>query len=149
MLSVPTHTGDFADDDVSHVEDGVEVEDNNMYKFLKKEGEFGVFTIAQKATAEEIADATGAEHWVGEAASAFVDGEKFAENTVSADVADKLADLAQNDATGLVEAVKTLAPTETAVVQTQSTEEASRLFKNVDAISVASALRWDSLQAMI
>ena len=133
MLSAPTHTGDFADDDVSHVEDGVEVEDNNMYKFLKKEGEFGVFTIAQKATAEEIADATGAEHWVGEAASAFVDGEKFAENTVSADVADKLADLAQNDATGLVEAVKTLAPTETAVVQTQSTEEASRLFKNVDA----------------
>lgn len=62
-----------------------------------------------------------------------MDGEKFAENTVSADVADKLADLAQNDATGLVEAVKTLAPTETAVVQAQSTEEASRLFKTVDA----------------
>ena len=84
-------------------------------------------------TAEDVAEATGAEPWAAEAASAFVDGEKFAENTVSADVADKLADLAQNDATGLVEAVKTLAPTETAVVQAQSTEEASRLFKNVGA----------------
>ena len=107
MLSAPTHTGDFADDDVSHVEDGVEVEDNNMYKFLKKEGEFGVFTIAPKATAEDIAEEIGAEPWAAEAAGAYVDGEKFAENTVSADVANKLADLAQNDATGLVEAVKT------------------------------------------
>lgn len=108
-----------------------EVLDNNMYHFEKADKN-GAYNISLVETAEEIADATGAEHWIGEAAGAYVDGEKFAEGTVSADVANKLADLAQNNPTGLVEAVKTLAPTETAVVQAQSTEEASRLFKNVD-----------------
>ena len=40
--------------------------------------------------------------------------------------------MAQNDAYGLVKAIKTLAPTETSVVETNTTELTSRLFKTVD-----------------
>ena len=132
LLKATTHTGDFADEDVSHQEEGVEIPENNMYKFEKKEGEFGVFTIKKKASAQEIAEQASGQHWVGVAAGAWVDGPAFDEKLPAHDVADKLAALAQNDAFGLVRAIKTLAPTETPVVETNSTEITSRLFRTVD-----------------
>ena len=133
LLSAPAHSGDFADDDISHFEDGVNVIDNNMYKFEKKPGVFGVYTISQISTAEDVVIDAGGDGWVGDAAGAWVDGSTFEEGSVSADVADKLAALAQTDGKELIKQIKALAPTETGVVQAETSEKANRLFKVMDA----------------
>ena len=116
--------GDFTAE--HDLDDGqnIAVDKNNMYEFKKSDDEAGTYVVTKLKTAAEIAEEETLESldsWVAESASAWVDSASFAKGSISADVADKLADLAQNDATGLVEAVKTLAPTENAVVQAPPT----------------------------
>ncbi len=132
LIKAGSHNGDFADKDVSHTEEGVDVAENNMYKFIKTKGKFGVFSILQKSTAADVAKEQGARSWVANAAGAWVDEAPFAEGSSGAIAADKLAALAQHDAAGFVHNLKALAPTETAVVQNTVTEQNSILFKTVD-----------------
>ncbi len=106
--------------------------DNNMYHFEKADKN-GLYNISLVKTAEDVAKETEGENWVSDAASAWVDGKAFADDTITAAVADKLADLAQNNAERLVEEVKKIAPTETTAVLAETTENTNRLFKIVDA----------------
>ena len=131
LIKAANHTGDFADEDVTHTEEGIDIAENNMYKFIKSD-KFGVFSILQKASAEDVVKNQGARAWVADAARAWVDEDPFAESSSSAIVADKLAALAQHDAAGLVHNLKALAPTEAAVVQNTVSEQNSLLFKTVD-----------------
>ena len=105
--------------------------DNKMYHFEKADKN-GAYTITQTNSAEDVVRKNGGQRWVGKAAKAYVDGPKFKEGTVGADVANKLAALAQNDAKGLISNMKALAPTESAIVQGQAIEDVNRLFKTVD-----------------
>ena len=105
--------------------------DNNMYHFEKADKN-GNYTITQTNSGGDVVIEDGGQQWVADAASAYIDGNSFEPGTVAAEIADKLASLAQNDVDALITEIKALAPTETATVQGQSVEEASRLFKTVD-----------------
>ena len=131
LIKADSHTGDFADEDVTHTEEGIDIAENNMYKFIKTD-KFGVFSILKKSTAEDIVKEQGARAWVADAARAWVDEQPFDQGSSSAIVADKLAGLAQHDAAGLIRNLKALAPTETTVVQNTVSEKNSILFRAVD-----------------
>ena len=102
--------------------------DNNMYHFEKADKN-GKYTITSTNSGSDIAAGQG---WVSSAAKAYVDGPSFKPGTVAADVANKLAALAQNDANAFVEQIKAIAPMETTIVQGQAVEDVNRLFKTVD-----------------
>ncbi|MBO4294810.1 MAG: autotransporter domain-containing protein [Alphaproteobacteria bacterium] len=106
--------------------------DNNMYHFEKADNN-GKYNVTLVNTAEDVVNNAGADHWVAEAAKAYVDGNSFQSNPVAAEIADKLAALAQNDSQALIDEIKTLAPTETAIVEEHTISEGTRLFKTVDA----------------
>ena len=106
--------------------------DNNMYHFEKADNN-GKYNVTLVNTAEDVVNNAGADHWVAEAAKAYVDGNSFQSNPVAAEIADKLAALAQNDSQALIDEIKTLAPTETAIVEEHAISEGTRLFKTVDA----------------
>ena len=104
--------------------------DNNMYHFEKADKN-GNYKITLTNSGGDVVDAQ--EQWVVDAAKGYIDVGGFAEGSVAQEIADKLTALAQNDAAALVKEIKSLAPTETAVVQNQSIKDANRLFKAVDA----------------
>ena len=106
--------------------------DNNMYHFEKADKN-GTYNISLVKTAEDVAKEESKQDWVSDAAAAWVDEGIFNEGTVPADIADKVADLAQNDSKGLVNEIKKLAPTESSVIYSETTENTNRLFKIVDA----------------
>ena len=105
--------------------------DNNMYHFEKADTN-GNYNITLVKTAEDVVEETGTQAWVAEAAKAYIDGDSFEEGSTAADVANKLAALAQNNSAALVSAIKAIAPTETEVVQDIAISETNRLFKTVD-----------------
>lgn len=105
--------------------------ENNMYHFQKSDTN-GAYTITLTNTAEDVVKSSGARHWVSKAASSYIDQASFEKSSVAGNIADKLSFLAQNDANALITAIKSLAPTETAVVQGQSIENVDRLHKTVD-----------------
>lgn len=105
--------------------------DNNMYHF-EKDGKDGKYNVYLAKTAEEVVEDAGGQHWVAEAAKAYVDGDTFEGGSVAADVANKLAGLAQNDAKALITEIKALAPTEAAIVQDQAIANTDILFKTVE-----------------
>ncbi len=105
--------------------------DNNMYHFEKAD-QNGKYTITGTNSGSDVVGGEGGPAWVAEAAKAYVDGGQFAAGSVAADVANKLAYLAQNDAAAFVAQVKALAPMETAIVQGQAIEDVNRLFSAVD-----------------
>lgn len=87
-----------------------DVMENNMYSFVKKEGDTGVYEIRQTKTAQDVIEENGGSSVNQGSASAWVDGDSFENDSVAKDVADKLADMAQNNAKEFDKALTTLAP---------------------------------------
>nr|MCR4957408.1 autotransporter outer membrane beta-barrel domain-containing protein [Prevotella sp.] len=100
--------------------------DNNMYHFAKADTN-GAYLISQVKTAEEVVEESGGTATEVEAAAAWVDGDTFEEGSVAAEVADALADLAQNDAKGFDEALSVIAPNEAPDVKTAATDLSDKL----------------------
>ena len=107
-----------------------DVADNNMYRFEKAD-KAGDYIISLAKTAEDVSQENGGTQNNAETAKGWVDGSKFEQGSVSADVADKLADLAQNDAKGFNEALSALAPSDTPEVRTNSVNHNTEMFRAV------------------
>ena len=107
-----------------------DVADNNMYRFEKAD-KAGDYIISLVKTAEDVSQENGGTQNNAGEAKAWVDGNKFEQGSVSADVADKLADLAQNDAKGFNEALSALAPSDTPEVRTNSVSHNTEMFRAV------------------
>ena len=107
-----------------------DVADNNMYRFEKAD-KAGDYIISLARTAEDVSQENGGTQNNAETAKGWVDGSKFEQGSVSADVADKLADLAQNDAKGFNEALSALAPSDTPEVRTNSVNHNTEMFRAV------------------
>ena len=107
-----------------------DVADNNMYRFEKAD-KAGDYIISLTKTAEDVSQENGGTQNNAGEAKAWVDGSKFEQGSVSADVADKLADLAQNDAKGFNEALSALAPSDTPEVRTNSVNHNTEMFRAV------------------
>ena len=107
-----------------------DVADNNMYRFEKAD-KAGDYIISLAKTAEDVSQENGGTQNNAGEAKAWVDGSKFEQGSVSADVADKLADLAQNDAKGFNEALSALAPSDTPEVRTNSVNHNTEMFRAV------------------
>ena len=107
-----------------------DVMENNMYRFEKAE-KAGDYIISLAKTAEDVSQENGGTQNNAGEAKAWVDGSKFEQGSVSADVADKLADLAQNDAKGFNEALSALAPSDTPEVRTNSVNHNTEMFRAV------------------
>ena len=107
-----------------------DVADNNMYRFEKAD-KAGDYIISLAKTAEDVSQENGGTQNNAETAKGWVDGNKFEQGSVSADVADKLADLAQNDAKGFNEALSALAPSDTPEVRTNSVNHNTEMFRAV------------------
>ena len=108
----------------------VDVADNNMYRFEKAD-KAGDYIISLARTAEDVSQENGGTQNNAGEAKAWVDGNKFEQGSVSADVADKLADLAQNDAKGFNEALSALAPSDNSEVRTNSINHNTEMFRAV------------------
>ena len=107
-----------------------DVADNNMYRFEKAE-KAGDYIISLAKTAAEVSKENGGtQNNTGEA-KAWVDGNKFEQGSVSAGIADKLADLAQNDAKGFNEALSALAPSDNSEVRINSISHNTEMFRAV------------------
>ena len=107
-----------------------DVMENNMYRFEKAD-KAGDYIISLAKTAEDVSQENGGTQNNAETAKGWVDGSKFEQGSVSADVADKLADLAQNDAKGFNEALSALAPSDTPEVRTNSVNHNTEMFRAV------------------
>ena len=107
-----------------------DVMENNMYRFEKAD-KAGDYIISLAKTAEDVSQENGGTQNNAGEAKAWVDGNKFEQGSVSADVADKLADLAQNDAKGFNEALSALAPSDTQEVRTNSVNHNTEMFRAV------------------
>ncbi len=107
-----------------------DVMDNNMYRFEKAD-KAGDYIISLAKTAEEVSQENGGSSNNTNEAKSWVDGSKFEQGTVSADVADKLADLAQNDGKKFNEALTALAPNDISMVRTSSVNHNTEMFKTV------------------
>lgn len=104
--------------------------DNNMYRFEKGE-KAGDYIVRLVKTAEDVSrENGGTENNVNEA-GAWVDGAHFEAGSVSADVADKLADLAQNDAAAFNDALTALAPSDAPLVLPSSQNHNTQIFNAV------------------
>ena len=104
--------------------------DNNMYRFEKDE-KAGDYIVRLVKTAEDVSrENGGTENNVNEA-RAWVDGAHFEAGSVSADVADKLADLAQNDAAAFNDALTALAPSDAPLVLPSSQNHNTQIFNAV------------------
>ena len=107
-----------------------DVMENNMYRFEKAD-KAGDYIISLAKTAEDVSQENGGTQNNAGEAKAWVDGSKFEQGSVSADMADKLADLAQNDAKGFNEALSALAPSDTPEVRTNSVNHNTEMFRAV------------------
>ncbi len=114
-----TFTNKFAD-----------VMENNMYRFEKAD-KAGDYIISLTKTAEDVSQENGGTQNNANAAKGWVDGSKFEQGSVSADVADKLADLAQNDGKSFNDALTALAPADNSVVRTNSVNHNTEMFRAV------------------
>ena len=114
-----TFTNNFAD-----------VMENNMYVFEKAE-KAGDYIISLAKKAAEVSQENGGTQNNANAAKGWVDGSKFEQGSVSADVADKLADLAQNDGKSFNDALTALAPGDNSVVRTNSVNNNTEMFRAV------------------
>ncbi len=107
-----------------------DVMENNMYVFEKAD-KAGDYIISLAKTAAEVSKENGGTQNNAETAKGWVDGNKFEQGSVSAGIADKLADLAQNDANGFNEALSALAPEDTPEVRTNSVNHNTEMFRAV------------------
>ena len=107
-----------------------DVMENNMYVFEKAD-KAGDYIVSLAKTAEEVSQENGGTQNNANAAKGWVDGSKFEQGSVSADVADKLADLAQNDGKSFNEALTALAPADNSVVRTNSVNHNTEMFRAV------------------
>ena len=107
-----------------------DVMENNMYIFEKAD-KAGDYIISLAKTAAEVSKENGGtQNNTGEA-KAWVDGNKFEQGSVSAGIADKLADLAQNDGKKFNEALSALAPSDASLVRINSVNANTEMFRAV------------------
>ena len=107
-----------------------DVMENNMYVFEKAE-KAGDYIVSLTKTAEDVSQENGGTQNNANAAKGWVDGSKFEQGSVSADVADKLADLAQNDGKSFNDALTALAPGDNSEVRTNSVNNNTEMFRAV------------------
>ena len=107
-----------------------DVMENNMYVFEKAE-KAGDYIVSLAKKAAEVSQENGGTQNNANAAKGWVDGFKFEQGSVSADVADKLADLAQNDGKSFNDALTALAPADNSVVRTNSVNHNTEMFRAV------------------
>ena len=107
-----------------------DVVDNNMYRFEKAD-KAGDYIIRLAKTAEEVSQENGGTQNNANAAKGWVDGSKFEQGSVSADVADKLADLAQNDGKKFNEALSAIAPNDSSMVRVNAVNNNTQMFRAV------------------
>ena len=107
-----------------------DVVDNNMYRFEKAD-KAGDYIIRLAKTAEEVSQENGGTQNNANAAKGWVDGSKFEQGSVSADVADKLADLAQNDGKKFNEALSAIAPNDSSMVRVNAVNNNIQMFRAV------------------
>ena len=105
---------------------------NTMYDFVRKAGREGWYTITKKTTSGEIAQGQGATKTEIDAADAWVDGDKFTEGTISAEVAERLSELAQNDDPEFREAISVIVPAQSPMIQMMATETSDRVMTTID-----------------
>ena len=107
-----------------------DVVDNNMYRFEKAD-KAGDYIIRLAKTAEEVSQENGGTQNNANAAKGWVDGSKFEQGSVSADVADKLADLAQNNGKKFNEALSAIAPNDSSMVRVNAVNNNIQMFRAV------------------
>lgn len=107
-----------------------DVVDNNMYRFEKAD-KAGDYIIRLAKTAEEVSQENGGTQNNANAAKGWVDGSKFEQGSVSAEVADKLADLAQNDGKKFNEALSAIAPNDSSMVRVNAVNNNIQMFRAV------------------
>lgn len=110
-------------------------ENNNMYKFVASETEAGKFIISKEKTGGDVSDENGGSTTNSSAAEAWVDsGKPFPAGSASADLAEKLHQLAQTSKNGeFNDALTALAPELAPVVRTVSMEIVNQVFSAVSA----------------
>lgn len=110
-------------------------ENNNMYKFVASETEAGKFIISKEKTGGDVSDDTGGSTTNSSAAEAWVDsGKPFPAGSASADLAEKLHQLAQTSQNGeFNDALTALAPEVSPVVRAVSMEIVNQVFSAVSA----------------
>ena len=104
--------------------------DNEMYVFEKADKN-GLYNIKLAKTAEEVAEEAGGTTTEARAAAAWVDGNQFDEGTKAAEVANALADLAQNEPKEFTKALSVVAPQEAPKAQSELTELSDKLLLTV------------------
>lgn len=105
--------------------------DNNMYRFEKAD-QNGAYKISLVKSGEDVSKDAGGSKTNQGAAAAWIDGNKFADGSIEAAMADELAALAQNDAKSLNEALTSLAPADAPVVQENVVALTNRLYSHVN-----------------
>lgn len=110
-------------------------ENNNMYKFVASETEAGKFIISKEKNGGDVSDENGGSTTNSSAAEAWVDsGKPFPAGSASADLAEKLHQLAQTSKNGeFNDALTALAPELAPVVRTVSMEIVNQVFSAVSA----------------
>ncbi len=103
--------------------------ENNMYSF-EKDGTNGAYKVRKIKTADDVAKEYGGTRTNQEAAKAYIEGDRFPDGA-SGEIADGLADLAQNDAKGLLKALTALAPNDSPVLQGVVSYQDDILFRTV------------------
>ncbi|MBR2273945.1 MAG: autotransporter domain-containing protein, partial [Alphaproteobacteria bacterium] len=111
--------------DFNNFTDSYEMAANNMYQF-EKEGLDGMYKITLIKTAADVAEDVDAHRDIVDAAHAWVDGNRFADEKGQG-IADELAKLAQEDAKGFKKALESLVPSAAPIVKTLSLEHAQYL----------------------
>ena len=96
-------------------------------QYFEKADKNGLYNIKLAKTAEEVAEEAGGSATVAQAAAAWVDGDQFAEETTASKVADKLADLAQNNPQEFTKALSVVTPQEAPSVQSEAMDMTDKL----------------------
>lgn len=126
----PTKTVTLLTADNDFTDNFSSVADNNMYHFEKAE-KAGDYIISLVKSAADVSQEAGGTENNGNTAGAWVDGDVFEDDSISAGVADDLADLAQNDAKAFNEALTALAPADAPLVRTISVNHNNQVFHAV------------------
>jgi hypothetical protein len=105
--------------------------DNKMYHF-QKDGRDGAYSISMSKSAADVSREAGGSQTEIEAAAAWVDGANFKPGSKSAEVAEKLNTLAQDDGKAFNRALSSVAPAPLPSSSTIMTSLTDRLMLTVD-----------------
>lgn len=107
------------------------VYDNNMYHF-EKSATAGDYIVSLIRQASDVSRENGGTTNNENTAKAWIDGNKFSESSSQKQLADNLADLAQNNASQLNKALTSLAPNDSPVLQSMMLLKNNQIFDNIE-----------------